>query len=129
MTLVFDWIEKWQANENLYASLCSMRDIVLAMDDEITETIKWNVPYYSYKGHLGYLSVMNKKTPYFSFAHGAFLDDIEGILTGQHKKIVRYFEVDPTADIDIDKFQRILEVALSYNRANPNIKFQINRKK
>lgn len=123
MNTIGDWMESWEEDEYLHATLLVMREIVLKQHPDIVEVFKWKVPYYVYKGHLLYISVLKKKIPYFSFCHGFQLADEEGLFTGLEKKAVRYLEISPNEDIDIETVEKYIQKAIIYNDNFPNFKF------
>ena len=122
ITNIPEWLDSWE-DEYLNATLHAMREMVLSFHPEIVESFKWKVPYYEYKGHLLYISVLKKKTPYFSFAHGFQLPDESGAFSGLDKKAVRYLEVNPKEDMDVELIYTYLQDALNYNETHPNMKF------
>ena len=63
-----------------------VRDIILATDDRIEETIKWSSPTFIYKGNMASFFMNAKKHVSLMFHKGAFLSDSTGLLQGDGKE-------------------------------------------
>lgn len=67
--------------------VAALREIILGVSDDITETIKWNAPTFSYKGYLATFNLHSKlgrQVAHLVFHNGIILDDPEGILEGDY---------------------------------------------
>ncbi len=63
-----------------------VRDIILATDDRIEETIKWAVPTFMYKGNMASYFMNAKKHVSLMFHKGALMNDTTGLLEGDGKE-------------------------------------------
>lgn len=59
-----------------------IRDIILAVDPEIEEDIKWGAPTFIYKGNLATFNPRAKKFVNLTFHTGALIEDPEEVLEG-----------------------------------------------
>ena len=76
-----------------------IREIILATDDKMTETIKWGGPTFMYKGNLATLTPRTKKFVNLFFQTGAKIQNGHGILEGDAKE-VRVARFHNMQDID-----------------------------
>jgi hypothetical protein len=77
----------------------AVRDVVLAADDRIGETIKWQAPTFVYKGNLASFFPKAKTHVTLMFHQGAALDDPSGILDGDGAT-ARSLKIRDRADLD-----------------------------
>ena len=63
-----------------------VREIILAVDDEIEEGIKWSTPTFMYKGNIASFFMNAKKFVSLMFHKGALIDDQTGLLEGDGKE-------------------------------------------
>jgi uncharacterized protein YdeI (YjbR/CyaY-like superfamily) len=63
-----------------------VREIVLATDPRIEETIKWKSPTFMYKGNMASYFMNAKKHVSLMFHKGAFIKDNSGLLQGEGKE-------------------------------------------
>lgn len=77
----------------------AVRDVVLAADDRIGETIKWQAPTFVYKGNLASFFPKAKKHVTLMFHQGSLLEDPTGILEGDGD-VARSLKVIDRADLD-----------------------------
>ena len=96
--------------------LLFLREVVLSYSDKITESRKFNTPFYYYdKKWLGFISYDPKtKIIYIAFAKGYLMKHPKLVSEGRKKQ--KIFYVDPAKDIDIKSLKAILkEVCQLYN--------------
>ncbi len=60
----------------------AVRRVVLAADDRVTETIKWQAPTFVYKGNIASFFPKSKAHASLMFHTGASLPDPDGLLEG-----------------------------------------------
>lgn len=60
----------------------AVRRVVLAADDRVTETIKWQAPTFVYQGNIASFFPKSKAHASLMFHTGASLPDPDGILSG-----------------------------------------------
>jgi hypothetical protein len=96
--------------------LLAMRDIVLCFDNHITETLKYGMPCFCYKGKIClYLGVEKKShQPYFLWAEGKHLHHPE--LESGNRKRMKIFKLDPKQDLPLNTIELILNDALDLYR-------------
>lgn len=89
-----------------------LRDIILEQDEQITESIKWNSPCFSYKNRMFCFLMIDKKTnkPYLLMVEGLRLDFPE--LDQGNRTRMKTLNIDPTKDLPIKTIERILDSAL-----------------
>jgi len=83
-----------------------VREIILATDEKIEETIKWSSPTFMYKGNVASFFLNAKKFVSLMFHKGAMINDESGLLEGDGKesRVARFESLD-----DIDKKKPALE--------------------
>ncbi len=62
-----------------------LRKIILAINPEIVEEVKWNAPSFSYKGAMVTFNMWAKDKVHLIFHNGAILHDTETVLEGNYK--------------------------------------------
>lgn len=96
--------------------LLAMREIVLNINSEMTETRKYGMPCFCYKGKaLCYLWVDKTSfEPYFLMVDGNLLNHPE-LETGKRSRM-KIFRVNPRKDLPISTIQLILEESLELRK-------------
>ncbi len=79
-----------------------VRQIILATDDKIEETIKWSSPTFMYKGNIASFFLNAKKFVSLMFHKGATIEDPNGLLEGDGKE-GRVARFEDAADIEKKK--------------------------
>lgn len=79
-----------------------VREIILSVDPQITETIKWKSPTFMYKGNIASYFMNAKKFVSLMFHKGASLPNDHGLLEGDGKetRVARFENIN---DIDAKK--------------------------
>ena len=95
--------------------LNALRIIILQAGPQIEETIKYNIPFYSYHGRLCFLNTRDGVVE-LGFCQGAFLSNEQEYLVGEGKE-VRHVRMKSLADIDQDALQVLLQEAILLNEA------------
>lgn len=77
-----------------------LRNIILDANPAITESVKYNVPFYTLNGLLMYVSPVKDGTLYLSFCQGDQMLDPNGVFARDDAKKVRkiYFTADEETD-------------------------------
>lgn len=103
--------------------LLAMKNIIFNQDENITETIKWGFPCFSYKGKIFCFLSVDKKTdePYILFWEGNNLDHPE-LEKGDRVKM-KVFRVNPNIDLPIKTVVLLINKALDLYR-NGTIKIK-----
>lgn len=86
----------------LTAEINTVREIILSVNDEITETIKWSSPTFIYKGNMASFFMNAKKHVSLMFHKGAIIIDKNGLLEGDGKE-GRVAKFDNMEDIEAKK--------------------------
>ncbi|HKA09638.1 MAG TPA: DUF1801 domain-containing protein [Candidatus Dormibacteraeota bacterium] len=73
-----------QLDHPFKAEVQAVREIIKAVDQSITEEVKWNAPTFSYKGYLATFNLWAKNHVHLVFHNGAILDQTLGILEGDY---------------------------------------------
>jgi len=96
--------------------LLALRSIILKQDEAITETAKYGMPCFCYKGKMFCYLWTDKKTdePYILMVEGKHLHHPE--LEEGTRSRMKIFRVNPNKDIPLKKFQLILQDALDLYR-------------
>ena len=96
--------------------LLALRKIILDMDAEVSETVKYGMPCFTYKNKMFAYLWQDKKTgePYILFVEGKHLGHPE-LVTGDRARM-KTFPVDPIKDIPIDTIRTLLDKALDLYR-------------
>ena len=68
------------------AEIQRVREIILATDDRVEETIKWSAPTFMYKGNIASYFMNAKKFVSLMFHKGATLPNKSGLLSGDGKE-------------------------------------------
>lgn len=68
------------------AEIQLVREIILATDPRVEETIKWSSPTFLYKGNIASFFMNAKKFVSLMFHKGALLPNDSGLLTGDAKE-------------------------------------------
>lgn len=63
-----------------------VREIILAVDNKVEETIKWQSPTFMYKGNIASYFMNAKKHVSLMFHKGASINDKSGLLEGDAKE-------------------------------------------
>lgn len=66
------------------AEVYAVRDIIKAVNPDITEQIKWNAPSFSYKGYMVTFNLWAKQHVHLVFHNGAILSNESGLLEGEY---------------------------------------------
>ena len=90
----------------LGAEIQKVREIILATDDRIEETVKWSSPTFMYKGNIASFFLNAKKHVSLMFHKGAFFEDGHGLLEGKGKvsRVAKFMDMD-----DIEKKKEALQ--------------------
>ncbi len=107
------YLDKTEPNKSCFLA---MRDILLNCDEAITETRKYGMPCFCYKGKMFCYLWEDKKSsePYFLWVEGKHLHHPQ-LETGKRSRM-KIFRVDPTADLPIGDIDLILNMALDLYR-------------
>mgnify|MGYP000164768864 CR=1 FL=1 len=96
--------------------LLMLRELLLSQDDNVSETTKWGMPCFCYKGKMFCYLWTDKKSkePYLLFVEGKFLEHPE--LEEGSRARMKIFRVNPNTDIPVDTISMLLQEALDLYR-------------
>lgn len=96
--------------------LFALRTILLQQDEAISETKKYGMPCFCYKGRpFCYLWVDKKTTePYLLMVEGHYLEHTN--LEKGTRKRMKILRINPTKDLEIELIQHLLKMALDLYR-------------
>ena len=107
-------IDKYYLNqqEPNRSCLLALRSIILEMDNNVTETIKYGMPCFCYFAKMFCYLWVDKKTdePYILLVEGKYIDHPQ-LETGKRSRM-KIFRVNPTKDIPVATIQLILDQSL-----------------
>jgi len=109
-------LEKYYAEkeEPLQSAFLSLRKIILDFDEEIKESWKYQVPFFTYKNKLFcyFYKKKNTKLPYIGFAKGGLMSHTS-LEQGDRKKM-KVYHFDPNEDIHLQEVLELLKEAKSF---------------
>ncbi|SHL42600.1 DUF1801 domain-containing protein [Myroides odoratimimus] len=96
--------------------LQALRDIILSLDEHVTESIKWGTPCFSYKNRMFCFLALTKepKTPYLLVVEGMRIE--HPLLEIGSRKRMKVLNIDANADLPIHAIIDILQEALNLYR-------------
>lgn len=96
--------------------LLALKHILLKQDENITESLKWGLPCFSFRSKMFCFLSLDKKTdkPYILFVEGNVLMHPE--LEKGDRKRMKILRINPTEDIPIKLLEGILKEALGLYR-------------
>ena len=92
-----------------------LRQLILTSDPAIRETIRWNIPFYTYhKRHLCYLNVVRTEPVAvdLAFVHGTALADEASLLESRGRKTIKSLVSRTVNSPDEDVVRTYLQEAL-----------------
>ena len=104
----------FEKEEPLKSCLLYLRQHILKQDPLISETMKYGMPFYCYKGKMFCYLWIHKKHlhPYIGIVEGAKIDHPD--LLQEKRARMKILLVDPTKDIPVRKISTILKLALAF---------------
>jgi hypothetical protein len=96
--------------------LLALRSIILEQDKDVTETQKWGMPCFCYKGKMFCYLWVDKKTkePYLLLVEGKYLDHPD--LEMGNRSRMKIFRVNANEDLPLATINLILNQALDLYR-------------
>jgi len=101
-----------QKEEPIKGCLLSLREIILAQDPEITNVLKYGMPFFCYKGKMFCYLWMHKtlQQPYIGIVEGNHFDNPELIM--EKRSRMKIMVLDPEKDLPIESINLILQKAI-----------------
>jgi hypothetical protein len=102
--------------EPVKGCLLFLREYILKQDPNITETWKYKMPIYCYKGKmLCYLWIHKKyKKPYLGIVEGAKIEHPD--LVAEKRARMKILLIDPEKDLPIKKLNSIMKMVLKLRK-------------
>lgn len=93
--------------------LFSLKEIIMKQDKDITNELKYGMPFFCYKGKMFcYLWIHKKyKQPYIGIVEGKHFD--ESFLIQEARSRMKVMLFDPDEDLPIDAIANVLQKALN----------------
>lgn len=108
-------IDHWflQQAEPVKSCLLFLRELILQQDSDITETWKYGMPFYCYKGRMFCYLWMHKKylQPYLGIVEGRRIDH-PGLLQEKRARM-KILLIDPEKDLQPKKMQALFKKMLA----------------
>ncbi|XWN35539.1 MAG: DUF1801 domain-containing protein [Roseivirga sp.] len=95
--------------------LKALRNLIRQIGPQVEESIKYNLPFYSYQGRLCYLNPRQGAVD-LGFCQGARLQNAPSLLVGEGKE-VRHVRIKALEDIDFVAIETLLHEAMLLNEA------------
>ena len=103
-----------QQDEPIKGCLLALREIILSQDSDITNALKYGMPFFCYKGKMFcYLWVHKKyKQPYIGIVEGKRFD--EPFLIQEDRSRMKIMLFDPNKDLPLKTIKTILQKAINF---------------
>lgn len=102
-----------EKEEPIKGCLLAMRDCILACDEAVSETKKYGMPCFCFKGKAFCYLWTDKKTeePYYLFVEGKHLDHPN--LESGHRARMKVFRINPIQDLPVTTLNAVFQQALN----------------
>lgn len=104
-------------DEPLKGCFLALQQIILSQDNDITHTLKYGVPFFSYKGKMFcYLWFHKKyKQPYIGIVEGNRFD--ESFLIQEKRKRMKIMLLDQNNDLPVTTIISVIQKALNFYKS------------
>ena len=101
-----------QQDEPVKGLLLALKQIILAQDENITNVLKYGMPFFCYKGKMFCYLWVHKKTgkPYIGIVEGKWFD--EPFLIREDRSRMKIFLLDPDSDLPVHQIKQLLKKAI-----------------
>lgn len=98
--------------EPIRSCILALRDIILSTDNDITVSLKWHIPCFSYKRKMLCFINIEKKSelPYILFVNGNKID--HPALEQGERKQMKILRIKPSQDLPLNLIQELLARAI-----------------
>jgi hypothetical protein len=102
-----------QQTEPIKGTLLALREIILKQDEHITSTLKYGMPFFSYKGKMFCYLWLHKKQqqPYIGIVEGNRFD--EPYLIQGDRSRMKIMLIDPNKDLPLKRINNILQKSIN----------------
>jgi uncharacterized protein DUF1801 len=99
--------------EPVKGTLIALRDIILRRDDNISNVIKYGMPFFYYKGKMFcYLWIDKKrKKPYIGIVEGTYFND--SFLVQDKRSRMKIMLLDANEDLPLERIEMVLQKAVN----------------
>ena len=103
-----------QQDEPIKGCLLALKQIILSQDKEVSNTWKYGMPFFCYKGKMFCYLWYHKahKLPYIGVVEGMRFD--EPFLIQEKRSRMKIMLLDPTEDLPIDTIENVLQKAINF---------------
>ena len=103
-----------EKDEPVKSCLEFLRNFILKFDKNMTESWKYRMPFYCYKGRMFCYLWTNKKTkqPYIGIVEGRKIEHSALIL--EKRSRMKIMEIDPNEDVPIETILEIFKMAMTF---------------
>lgn len=122
MTDVEDFINQYEGNQRKVMRLLHN---LLATELNLTEKIRFGIPFYYKKSWICYLNPTKNGTIEFAFTRGNELSNEQGLLDSKGRKQVYSVEFENISDIPHERLNEIIQEAILLDETKP---YQSKRK-
>jgi hypothetical protein len=100
--------------EPLRSFYLALREIILLYNENITESMKYGMPFFSFKGKMFCYFWFHKKyqKPYIGWVEGGYINHPD--LLKESRSRMKIYLLDPVKDIPVDTIKMLLEKAISF---------------
>jgi hypothetical protein len=98
--------------EPIRGTFLALKDIILKQNPEITNELKYGMPFFSYKGKMFCYLWFHKKyqQPYIGFVEGKLFN--EDYLLKESRSRMKIMQIDPNKDLSLRRIEKLLTKAL-----------------
>ncbi|MCC9065633.1 DUF1801 domain-containing protein [Flavobacterium piscisymbiosum] len=102
----------FKQEEPIQGIFLALKEIILKQDKDITNVLKYGMPFFCYKGKMFcYLWIHKKfKQPYIGIAEGKHFD--EPFLIQEARSRMKIMLLDPNEDLPLERIETVLQKAL-----------------
>ncbi len=103
--------------EPIKGCMLALREIIMAQDDNISNVLKYGMPFFCYKGRMFCYMWFHKKykQPYIGIVEGKYFD--EPFLIQESRSRMKIILIDPDNDLPLPQIKQIIQKALNLYRA------------
>lgn len=104
-----------------------LRTLILAKDPDISEAVKYQMPFFCYKGKIFCYLWLHKKfmKPYIGFMEGNKIDHPD--LLSEKRSRVSILLLDPDEDVPVEKIDDILSMLLALYHTDEKLRKSVRR--
>lgn len=101
-----------QQTEPTKAIFLALKEIILKQDSNITNTLKYGMPFFCYKGKMFCYLWLHKKyrQPYIGIVEGKYFD--EPFLIQESRSRMKIMLLDPGKDLPVKKIEALINKAI-----------------